>query len=68
MSFAERMRECRELRELTQGQLAYKSTVHLNSISYYERGFCEPTLSNAVKIAKALKVPLDYLAGLTDEK
>lgn len=68
MTFGERLRACRRARGISQRMLSYKSGVHLNNIGNYERDEFEPTLHNAAKLAQALGVSLDYLAGLKDEQ
>lgn len=63
-----RVRDMRELRGLTQGQLAYKADTTASQISRLENderpGAQASTLA---KIAKVLDTTLDYLVGLTDD-
>ncbi len=63
----ERLKECRELRNLTQGQLAdMVSFSSSNYISMIERGERKMDLDKAVLFAKALNVTPDYLLCKTD--
>lgn len=73
MIFAERMKQTREKMGLKQKELAQKIYVTPTTISAYEKSDTEgngkkPTLENAVSIAKALNVSLDWLAGLSDNQ
>lgn len=67
-SFGRRLRQARDLRELTQAQLAAKSRVSAVMISHFETGV-RPSASadNLVKLSDALEVSIDYLLGRTDD-
>ena len=68
MTFGERMRRERESRGWTQKQLAEKAGVPQETISRLETGKHRgPHIDVAVRLAKALKVSLDYLAGRYEE-
>lgn len=56
--------EAREVRGMTQDELALKVGVSHSSISRYETGERSPTLAIAVKIALTLNTSLDYLLGI----
>ncbi|HEX6022419.1 MAG TPA: helix-turn-helix transcriptional regulator [Solirubrobacter sp.] len=56
-------RRCREL-GLTQAALAERVGVHVRQIRRYERGEQQPVLGVAVRLATALGVSLDELAGV----
>lgn len=66
--FGRRLRHARDLRELTQAQLAEKSRVSSVMISHFETGV-RPSASadNLVKLSNALEVSIDYLLGRTDD-
>ncbi len=66
--FGRRLRQARDLRELTQAQLAEKSRVSAVMISHFETGV-RPSASadNLVKLSNALEVSIDYLLGRTDD-
>lgn len=67
--FAQRLREARSLSGTTQAKLSEKSGVTPATISAYENSNGEkgknPSLDNAVKLADALNVSLDWLCGLS---
>jgi transcriptional regulator with XRE-family HTH domain len=62
--FGRRLRQARDLRGLTQAQLAEKSRVSAVMISHFETGV-RPSASadNLVKLSNALEVSIDYLLG-----
>lgn len=55
------IKEYREMRGLTQQQLADKIEVQRNSISRYENGGREPDPATLIKLAKALNTTVDSL-------
>jgi transcriptional regulator with XRE-family HTH domain len=68
VTFGDRMRRERESRGWTQKQFAEKAGVPQETISRLETGKHRgPHIDVAVKLAKALKVSLDYLAGRYEE-
>jgi transcriptional regulator with XRE-family HTH domain len=64
MSLGERLQSILEQRGLTQGQLALKSKVPQSHISMIINEQRTPGIDVAVKLARALDVSLDWLAGL----
>lgn len=60
-SFANKVKEAREILGLSQGTLAEKVGVSQRSITAYETGAAKPRGVTARKLAKALDVSLDYL-------
>lgn len=66
-TFSERLRETRRSKNLTQAQLAKLSGVTAATISAYEstdnKKGCNPSLDNALKLAEALDISLDWLCG-----
>ena len=66
--FSKRLRAVREQLDISQHELARLCGLSINQISRYELGVREPTSISLVKIARALNVSMDYLAGLTDER
>ncbi len=62
-----RLRDTRQRNFLTQKELAQMSGVHFTSINKLERGVSKARASTVRKLAKALGVTPQYLAGLTDE-
>ncbi len=66
MLFGERLAYTRKKKKISQDELAKKVGVHAPVIGRYERDEVKPSIETAFKIAKALKVSLDYLTGLSD--
>lgn len=66
MELANRLRERRKNKGLTQEELADRVGVSQGQISSYERGENEPTGTVLRKLAKELAVSSDYLLGDTD--
>ena len=66
-SFAQKLRELREEKGLTQLQLAQKlGFKSYNVISNWEGGKRMPDIENLKLIAKFFGVSIDYLVGLED--
>lgn len=63
--FADRLKEARIAKGLTQKELAAKAEVASASYSAYEKGKNFPPLDSALRLAKVLGVSLDWLCGLT---
>ena len=61
--FKSRLATLRKLKGLSQAELAEKIGVHPNIIGRYERDLAKPSMELAVKLAEALEVSIDYLAG-----
>lgn len=55
--FGERLRELRELKKLSQGDLERRSGLNRSYISRVEHGHSVPMLETVEKFAKALEVP-----------
>ena len=62
--FGERLKELRLERGLGQVALAKELGVGKSVISLWEKGQCEPTLGNLIKIAAFFGVSIDSRAGL----
>ena len=67
ITFAERLREQRELHHLTQSQLAKEMDVTRSSVNAWEMGISLPTVAKLVQLAVRFSVSTDYLLGLTRE-
>jgi transcriptional regulator with XRE-family HTH domain len=65
-TFAERLKVARERAGLSQTGLAEASGVPVGNIRDYEQGRREPLLGKAAKLAVALGISLDALAGTED--
>lgn len=62
-AFAERLRNLREQRKLTQTRLAELLAVSPRVYNRWERGVATPHFDTVVKLADILQVSLDELAG-----
>ncbi len=67
MVIAQRIKELRRERGLTQAQLALMVGCSQPMITWWEKGECEPTASAILKLSEALECSCDYLLGKTDE-
>jgi transcriptional regulator with XRE-family HTH domain len=65
--FKERLRRARELRGLSQAQLAAKAGLPPASVSHFESGPRKPSFDNLKALAGALDVTTDYLLGRSDK-
>ena len=65
---AERLKQCRKDKGLTQWQVAIYSDITENTSQNYESMRREPKLEILLRIAVCLDVSLDYLVGRTDVK
>ena len=65
--FKERLRAARELRKLSQPELAKLVGMPPSSISHFEGGGRKPSFDNLQRLATALEVTTDYLLGRVDE-
>ena len=63
MKFAERLKELRRERHLTQEALAERLNVHVQTVSKWERGVSEPDISQLGELAQSLNVPVERLVG-----
>jgi DNA-binding XRE family transcriptional regulator len=63
-TIAWRIMTARKEASLTQAQLAAKIFVSRQIVSHWERGFCEPKLGEAGRIAIATGKPIDFLCPL----
>jgi transcriptional regulator with XRE-family HTH domain len=61
--FAERLKELRKAKGVTQRQMADMLGIAERNYQRYETGAVDPTASNTMKIADFFEVPTDYLLG-----
>ena len=66
MTFAEKLRELRDLKGLSEAKLAILSGVPFGTIHDYGLGRRMPSLAIAVKLAKALGVDCTIFSDCTD--
>lgn len=65
MSYNEILKELREMKKLTQTQLAKKFNLTQRQVSTYEIGRNEPAYDILKKYAEYFEVSTDYILGLT---
>ena len=68
VSFPERLRAARESKGLSQTDLAKRAGFQPSAICHFENGRRTPSLDSLRKLADALSVSLDYLAGRSEQK
>jgi transcriptional regulator with XRE-family HTH domain len=61
--FPRRLRAAREMRELSQLELAERARLQQGAVSLYEGGARRPSLQNLRRLSEALEVTTDYLVG-----
>ena len=65
-TFAERLKELRQERELKQAELAKEVDISLSIISMYENGLRKPGMDAIIALSNYFNVSTDYLLGLED--
>lgn len=66
--FAQRLKQLRTERQVSQSELASALKISNRTISMYEQGNSEPNVENLSKIADFFNVTTDYLIGRTEGK
>ena len=61
--FRKRLVKLRELRDITQTELASRSGLQTAAISQFETGKRVPAFDSLVKMADAMNITIDYLIG-----
>ena len=61
-----RLKEIRKAKGISQLKLALDLNTNQNTVSRYETGEREPSISDLIKIADYFNVSIDYLVGRTD--
>jgi transcriptional regulator with XRE-family HTH domain len=64
--FPERLRAARDLKDMSQSDLAAKAKLPASSIAHFEAGARKPSFDNLRRLAIALQVTTDYLLGRAD--
>ena len=65
-NFADQLKAARELRGLSQTDLAKLTGLQPSAISHFETGKRAPSFDNLKRLADALRVSIDYLLGRSD--
>ncbi len=66
-SFGKKLRECREVKKISQNELAKLIEAHHSIIGKYERDEVKPSIDVVVKIANTLNTTVGYLLGETED-
>ncbi len=64
--FRRRLRAARELRSLSQADVAERAGLQPSAVSHYETGTRRPSFRNLRRLAEAMEVTTDYLVGRVD--
>jgi transcriptional regulator with XRE-family HTH domain len=64
--FPLRLRNAREMRGLSQLELAERTRLQQAAVSHYESGARRPCMQNLRRLSEALEVTTDYLVGRTE--
>jgi transcriptional regulator with XRE-family HTH domain len=65
--FPDRLRSARDLRQMSQSDLAEKANLQPTAVSHFETGRRAPSFDNLKALSEALQVTTDYLLGRVDE-
>jgi transcriptional regulator with XRE-family HTH domain len=65
--FQERLKKAREIRRLSQSDLAAKAGMPASSIAHFEAGSRKPSFDSLRRIANALEMTTDYLLGRAED-
>lgn len=63
MELKDNLRTFRIEKRLTQGQLAEKLSISLKTVSHWETGYTEPSVSQLIMLADLYCVSIDELVG-----
>ncbi len=66
--FAKRLQERRQIRRITQAEIAQNLGLTPQTVSKWERGLCAPDLDNLIDLAKMLSCSVDYLLCIQNEE
>lgn len=64
--FPDRLRQARELRKLSQAELATRAGLQSSAVSHFETGTRRPSFDNLRRLADALQVSTDFLLGRSE--
>lgn len=65
--FPKRLRHARDIRDLSQGELAKRAGLQASAVSHFETGARKPSFDNLRRLADALDVTTDYLLGRVND-
>lgn len=64
--FPQRLKEARDLRGLSQAELAQRSGLQPSAVSHFETGSRKPSFDNLLLLADVLEVTTDFLLGRSE--
>ncbi len=67
MYWNKRMKDLRIDHDMSKKDLAKQLDISERTLTRYEAGLCEPTISILIKMSLLFNVSLDYIAGIKDE-
>lgn len=67
VKFPDRLRAARQLRGLSQSELAEKADLQPSAVSHFETGRRSPSFDNLKALSEALQVTTDFLLGRVEE-
>lgn len=65
-NFAERLKELRKEKEITQMQLAFETKISKSAIANWELGISQPNSNAVIILSRYFDVSCDYLLGEVD--
>ena len=68
ITFGKKLKECREIKGLSQAKLAKKVGLHHSIIGRYEREEAKPTIDVVKRLANILDTTVGYLLGETEDR
>ncbi len=66
MEFKDRLKELREIKGISQMQLAKELKLSQSAVAKWELGKTEPTASAIIAVAKFFNETTDFMLGVTD--
>ena len=63
MEFKEILKGLRKAKNISQGALAEKLNISLKTVSHWETGYTEPSITQLIQLADFFEVSLDELLG-----
>ena len=67
MEFKEILKGLRKAKNISQGVLAEKLNISLKTVSHWETGYTEPSVSQLIQLAEYFDVSLDELLGRAND-
>ena len=66
--FSDRLKSAREMREMTQAELAAKTGLQPSAIAHFEGNRRKPSFDNIRVLSRALNVSSDFLMGADEDQ